>query len=178
MKNYKLGLLTLISIISFSLCQDILAGGWSSGGGGELLKDARNPWFLSNIKEVTYCLKIDEAKFGVPLSVAKENLIKAINFWKTEFQVVNPSEGETSKINPVRLATQIFKEVNCNQNVDITFQFGILSKEQKKFLQDPTKFGAITIRTNYNKQILKGTGFVYISPESGPLAFQSEGLTK
>ena len=31
---------------------------WISAGGGELFKDAHNPWFLKNVTSVNYCLDI------------------------------------------------------------------------------------------------------------------------
>ena len=36
-------------------------GGWV-GMGGELIKDARNPWFVKNTAEVFYCIKIERRR--------------------------------------------------------------------------------------------------------------------
>ena len=162
-------------VISLLVNNSLLAGGWSSGG-GELLKNSRNPWFLNNVKDVYYCIKIDEEKFGVSRQTVKETLLKAIEFWKSEFQFSIPI-GK-SKLGEIQLASQTFKEVTCSNDIDIAFQFGTLTQYQKKYLQDPTKYGAITVRTSYSNKSLKGKGFVYVSPEKGPLAFNPEGLIK
>ena len=71
-------------VLSLLLSQVATAGGWSSGGGG-LLKDTVNPWFLNNTSVVNYCVLIDEKNFGADQEVVKLQLSRAIDFWKEQF---------------------------------------------------------------------------------------------
>ena len=165
MKKFFLAVLSLFVISNTALAK---AGGWSSGG-GELIKDVRNPWFLNNVKVVKYCVLIDERNFGVDRSQAADSVKKAIAYWKAEFPaaVLPDMQG----FGRLRIATQEFVESTCDKRTDIVFQFGLLTGNQKKFLRDPHEFGAIAVRTNYEASSMTGKGFVYVSPERGPLAY-------
>lgn len=171
MKNFY----TIQMFLSLLIGQTALAGGWSSGGGG-LLKDSVNPWFLNNTPNVSYCILIDQKNFGASQDVARLQLTRAIQFWKEQFTyAVLP---KLSKFGQLHIASQVFTETACNYDTDIVFQFGVLTRQQKKFLKDPTEYAAISVRTDYDEVNLRGKGFVYISPSAGPLAYDSEGVVK
>ncbi len=59
-------------------------GGWV-GMGGELFKDARNPWFVKNTSEVFYCLKVDTKTISVDDATIDAAFKATIDFWKGEF---------------------------------------------------------------------------------------------
>lgn len=162
--------LTLFNSLSFG------AGGWVSGG-GELLKDSHNPWFLNNTPDVFYCIKIDEANFGASSESIERNLKLAINYWKSEFNfAITPEFKHFGKL---KIASQNFIKVQCHQKkVNIQFQFGYLEKDQKRFLLNPRKYAAVTVRTEYDPINLKAKGFVYLSPSEGALAYNSDGVAK
>src|SRR4051812_27862966 len=40
-------------------------GGWVSGG-GELVRDTQNPWFIQNTASVSYCIEVDPNHFKAP----------------------------------------------------------------------------------------------------------------
>ena len=129
----------------------------------------RNPWFLNNVKVVKYCVLIDERNFGVDRSQAANSVKKAIAYWKAEFPAaVLP---EMQGFGRIKIATQDFIQGACDKRTDIVFQFGVLTSSQKKFLRDPHEFGAVAVRTNYEASSMTGKGFVYVSPEHGPLAY-------
>jgi hypothetical protein len=151
------------------------AGGWSSGG-GELLKDARNPWFLNNTSDVYYCVSVDEANFGASRSVIEKKLDQAITFWKSEFD--SALLAHLPKFGELKIASQVFHEVDCSEQVDIKFQFGTLSEAQKKYLKKPSEYAAVSVRTSYREKDLRGKGFVYLSPMKGPLAYNPEGVVR
>jgi hypothetical protein len=154
--------------------QLVSAGGGWVGGGGELIKDGHNPWFLNSVKDVTYCVLLDQTNFGVNDEVVNRSIEKAIQFWKFEFSQATVPSYETW--GSLALATQNFHKVECSESTDITFQFGVLNQEQSAYLRKPQDFAAITVRTNYDQKTLHGRGFVYVSPEKGPLAYNSEGV--
>lgn len=58
-------------ILLTALSTNLRAGSWSSGG-GNLLKDANNPWFIQNAESVTYCLEVSESG----LSMDKSRLLQ------------------------------------------------------------------------------------------------------
>lgn len=145
--------------------------GWTSGG-GELIRDGQNPWFLANVKSVTYCVEVDEANFGQTRSQVSSIIVKALNNWKLEFRnarYLNSNLG---------IAAQTFHETSCSANPDIRFQFGVLSGEQLKKLDDPTRFLGVTVRTDYDPVQMRGRGFVYVSPARGPLKIAGEKVVK
>lgn len=153
---------------------------WSSGG-GELIKDSHNPWFLQNVERVRYCIIRDENHFqlnekeGFPLDTL---VSKAIQFWKDEFsRAHNPLGNEKDG---VRVATQEFTLVDCSKDVDIKFQFGFLYPSQLKEMKeqglDPREHVSFAIRTEYDQVNLKGKGFIYLAADSGPLKPNSDEI--
>jgi hypothetical protein len=161
--------------LALFLSQIALAGGWSSGGGG-LLKDAVNPWFLNNTKKVNYCISIDQKNFGASQDIVRLQLNRAMTFWKKQFE--HAILANLTKFGQLQIASQVFTETGCDDHTDIVFQFGILNHQQKKFLKDPTEYAAITVRTSYDEINLRAKGFVYVSPSYGPLAYNSNGVVK
>lgn len=148
-------------------------GEWSSGG-GELLSAAQNPWFLQNAPVVSYCIKIDEQYFGATLGEARQQFLGAIDFWRREF--ASAAEYEMNPQYGIKLGTQELRETPCAENPDLILQFGVLDAGQKAYLEDPARLTAIAVRTDYDFQELRGRGFIYVSPESGPLAMRSPFL--
>ncbi len=172
-KFYLIQLIQLI--LSLSIGHFAFAGGWSSGGGG-LLKDSVNPWFLNNTPNVSYCVIIDQDHFGASQDVVRLQLTRAIQFWKEQFgHSILP---KLTKFGQVQIASQVFTENTCENDPDIVFQFGVLNHKQKKFLHDPTEYAAISVRTDYDDVNLRGKGFVYVAPSTGPLAYGSEGVVQ
>lgn len=148
------------------------AGNWSSGG-GELIKDAHNPWFLENTKEVSYCIVVDEKNVSAPKHKIESLVRLAIDNWKKDFSKARTVERYyQNQLLQLKIATQIFKAVDCASNPDLRFQFGVLSRDQFQYLGTPTKYIGIAVRTDYDPVNLKGRGFIYISPDSGPLKYE------
>lgn len=148
-------------------------GSWSSGGGG-ILKDSRNPWFLNNISSVRYCIQIDEKNFGVSANFADTQIQKSIAYWKKQFSfAITP---ELKDFGPLKVATQTFNQVPCDDKLlDMKFQFGVLDDEQFRYLQKPNEFGAVSVRTDYAPSTMSAKGFIYVSPTQGSLAFRGVG---
>lgn len=168
--SQKITTLTALALFFTSMAH----AGWTSGG-GELIRDARNPWFLKNTQAVDYCIEVDEANFGLPRRQIETVVSKALNNWRLDF-----SETVPAQVGPhgaeLRIATQIFREVACNEAVPLRFQFGVLSGEQISQLGNPTKFLGIAVRTDYDPVQMRGRGFIYISPSRGPLRFESKDV--
>src|SRR3989344_2617793 len=59
-------------------------GGWV-GMGGELFKDARNPWFVKNTKDVYYCIQLDKKDMSIDEASVSTAFTDAVNYWKGEF---------------------------------------------------------------------------------------------
>jgi hypothetical protein len=139
--------------------------GWTSGG-GEFLQDTRNPWWVHNTTEVKYCILHDAQNFGVSKEIARKKIVKALNFWKAQL-------GETTTYHigdrPTKIAQHNFIETeNCEEAL-LKFQLGVLNDEQFEYLKNPKKYMSIAVRTSYDQVNLRGQGFIYVSPERGPL---------
>lgn len=153
--------------------QALATGGWI-GGGGELVKDSANPWFLQNTEKVSYCILQDESHFHIAPALAARRVRDAINYWKEEFSRANTLKVENRT---ALVATQDFQQVNCSQSgIDIVFQLGELSADQLQFIKDPTELVGLTIRTSYDRVHLRGRGFIYVAPDSGPFKSNSDRM--
>lgn len=151
-------------------------GGWVSGG-GELFKDAQNPWFLNNVSDVYYCIKADKKNFGASEEVIEKNLNLAISYWKSEFS--NALFSELKHFGYIRIASQNFIKTGCeDKRLDLSFQFGYLSKKQRDFLREPKKYAAVSVRTDYDLRKLKAKGFIYISPSYGELSYYNDSVIR
>lgn len=158
----------ILGLLSFGFSAN---AGWSSGG-GELIRDARNPWWLSNTLKVQYCILADEQNMGISVEIMRGHVKTALDYWKKQFAKA-PNFGEK-----VKVATQEFTEVACNKDIEFKFQFGVLDAEQFKMIPEPTRFVGLTIRTEYDKVNLAAKGFIYIAPQSGPLKLDLTGLVE
>jgi hypothetical protein len=177
-----------------AFCLLILATGvaqaaWSSGGGGEIIKDARNPWFLQNTPSVDVCIIHDAEHFDIGAlesSDLEEMVQDALSYWKYEFsKAFTPWPA-------VRVATQRFRVVDlitidksgivksCAPTTDLTIQFGYLNSEQQNYLrergQGTKDFISFAIRTSYDPVNLRGKGFIYFAADSGDLKFEGPDL--
>jgi hypothetical protein len=158
---------------------------WASGG-GELLKDAHNPWYLHNTKTVSTCLVIDDEHFhSVDNDEGKlERRIHDANaYWRREFKkawvVGHMLEVATQAFvvdGVVRVTAKNRKTADrdCPAGTDLTVQFGWLSPEQVAFFESHMggvqKFVSAIVRTHYEPTTMHGRGFLYLSADSGPLA--------
>lgn len=178
----KIGLALLFSFISaVTYAQDrtmaasaeemsVVDGVWISGG-GKFLMDGRNPWFLYNTPDIRYCAQVNEADFGLSQARVETILREGIMFWQNEF-VGSSAPGWV----PPDTGLQNFVLEDCQPDTDVIFQFGVLSKAQETYLGNPREYVGVAVRTSYDQSNLRGKGFVYISPEQGPLALSAAHL--
>ena len=169
MTKIALQILSLLMFSSLAFASDA----WTSAG-GEGVRDARNPWFLNNVREVSYCVEIDAANFGTTADLAKAKVKKALDFWQTEFSKASLPSLPT--FGALKIASQNFVEKSCDDTTDLRFQFGVLSPDQETRLQKPQDFAALSVRTQYSEKDLRAQGFIYVSPARGRLAYKSEGF--
>ncbi len=148
-----------------SIFSMVAFGGWSSGG-GELFKDQNNPWFVKNTSAVNVCVEIDEANFGLSRAEAEYQLKQAMFFWKKNMEAVHIQ-------NEVGIAKQDFFFGECTNATDLRVQFGVLTQQQQDYFRTPQKLVSSIVRTSYDTVNLKGKGFLYVSPQFGPLRMQA-----
>lgn len=155
---------TLISFLVLAW-SGVAAADWSSGG-GFVLKDAHNPWFVQNTRKVTWCLQRDAAHFSVPEEKLVPLVEEVLAYWKAEFARSNQDHrGRPFK---VLVATQEFVRGECADDVPLVLQFGTLTPAQRQAIAKPEALVGLAARTDYDVPKLKGKGFVYIAPDSGP----------
>jgi hypothetical protein len=173
-----LGLLSLPSLA--------MAGNISSGG-GELLGDAQNPWFLAHTPEggaeapVRYCIEVGPD--FIVRRTALETLVKSsFSYWDQSFGSANfPATGLPDNPNyRIRIeTTRYIYHADCDDNIDLRFQFGVIGTEQLADLKasglDPVNFVALAVRTDYSKR-MRAKGYIYISPDRGPMAMRAANL--
>ncbi len=164
----------ILLIGTFLTCSTVFANGWTSGG-GQLIRTENNSWFIQNTRKVNYCIQIDEQNFGTSLDQAATSIAEAIDYWQRQLMIFNKDAREPDRDGFfLRLGTQEFQRVECSGEVDLTFQMGTLTEEQRRYLVDPPALVGIAVRTDYDKKMLKGKGFIYIAPMHGPLALRLE----
>ena len=158
----------LMSTFAMALGCTAFAG--NSGGGGELIQDSHNPWFVKNTKVVRYCVEVDENLFPKDKLPLDKMIERSIGFWKNEFASAVPGRMYGN----AGVASQDFIKQSCDSSVDIRFQFGILHPAQRQLIKDPSRYVSEVVTTSYDQVNLRGKGFVYFSPDSGPLKFKSD----
>lgn len=156
----------LLVALVIGACAVSYAGN-ESGGGGGLLKDSHNPWFLQNTTDVNYCILLDPANFHQTEEVADQFIQKIFSYYKAEFR----NSANTANVGGVNIeiATQNFRRTQCNEFTDIRFQFGYLTSEQRKIFDDPRNYIGHAQLEKYDRTQLRGKGFIYISADEGDL---------
>jgi len=164
----------------FGAVQPLVAGSISSGG-GYIYQDAINPWWLENTKEVSYCIQIDEDNFGLTLPEARKAVRGALQKWQWDFASAPYYELNPDEIGPykdVRVATQMFTETSCSNQVALRFLLGVVPEDDRKYIENPRSVVALTVRTSYDEQTLVAKGLIYVSPQSGLLRPTSPDFAK
>lgn len=154
--------------------QAAFAGGWVSSG-GELFKDAKNPWFVRNTEHVRYCVQVDEATVSASPRRIRELITQAISYWQGEFRrsMAGALPGAFA------VATQSFEEIECAPGLedvaDVTFKvgYGTLTAEEIQKLEEPRKYIGVSVRKTYDEAGLRGHGFVFIASDKGPNAYEN-----
>lgn len=180
--NYFWSAIVLVALTSSPLS----AGVWAGGGGGDIIGDQANPWFLRNTKHVSMCAVIDRSAFHLPsgdLKAIETSIEQAVAYWRSEFQ------KSYVVLDLLSLATQTFELTSivdieagqlkkpCPTDTDLTFQFGYINAEQSSWLVNnghlPGKTIGIEVRTDYDPVTMRGRGFIFLAGDSGPWAISS-----
>jgi hypothetical protein len=163
------------------LVQVAAATGGTSSGGGNGYSNRNNPWFLENTAEVRYCIDIDEEAMGVSAARAAQLVQEALQYWKTSFAQAATKEyldGEIVPYGQLRVATQSFVHVPCSEATPLRFQLGTLAdKEQAALVGEGHDLIGLAMRTRYDNVNLRGSGFVFITPQTGPLRTRAVGFS-
>jgi hypothetical protein len=163
-----------LGALGFNLlvAQNIATAGWISGG-GELIKNRDNPWFIQNTTTVHYCIVRDENYFRWSESQLGQFFQQAVSYWQAEIERARYDAPPTQFF---KVATQAFVGQSCDDSTDIRLQFGVLTGDQRAELEglDPLEHVAFTIRTDYDEIQLRGRGFIYIAPDHGPNRYRGE----
>ena len=86
MKKLIISLLSLFfSLFFMNSYAFAYGGGWTTGG-GEIIEDSQNPWFIQNTKEIKYCVQIQRDKFFVPEQRIDELILASFEYWKKRVQ--------------------------------------------------------------------------------------------
>jgi hypothetical protein len=175
MQQLRLSLLLWLLALGFYPATGALAAGpgWI-GGGGLLHKDSGNPWWVKNTKEVAVCVQIDEANFGLTHERATEITRTALAWWKRVLKPAVNAPFEESGVGQQNFTVSS----KCTAATDLHIQFGVLSKAQRtiwnvRIGEPPQEYVGIAIRTDYDSASLKGKGFIYLSPQEGPLKLRT-----
>lgn len=184
MRNVLLGSLLLLAQATSARAD------WASGG-GEVMRDKQNPWFLKNTTTVDVCLVWDQRYFHPvdrDFDGLKTRFEESVGYWKREFA----KSYVVGSARTTAVATQDFRVVSMEvvgnglvpsprcEAADLKVQFGYLSQEQIDFFNEKLggvqQYLASTVRTSYDPVNLKGRGFIYLKPDSGPLSQQAPGI--
>lgn len=141
-----------------------------TSGGGHVIGYESNPWFLGNTHSVRYCIDLNEAEFGISKAAAEGAVARAIGLWLKALQTASYPAAIDDKKEVLILGTQTFAKKSCaNDDIDVRFQLGTLTAEQRTFLVEPTQFVAAAVQTSYDTKKMRGRGFIYVAPERGAL---------
>lgn len=179
--------LNLLAALALGFASPALSVGGDISGGGELLEDRINPWFVqegthgsSAKKIVKYCVLADEEAFGVAIPVLRKHVQAAFRFWDEELRAAYLPENGPNGSQVLVGAESYFPADTCD-GASIIFQFGTLAYDQiVDFAHrglDPQNFVALALRTEYAASgNMQGKGIVYIAPPTGPLAMRGRDV--
>lgn len=161
--------------------QPASASGGTSSGGGNGYSNRGNPWFLENTRRVDYCIDMDEQAMGISLDRAADIVRGSLEYWKNSFALSAYKEYEPGEIVPfgqVRIATQDFRQVPCSSELLLRFQLGRLATpEQARLIGPDHDLIGIAMRTAYDNVNMAGSGFIFITPQTGPLKTRAAGFS-
>lgn len=164
--RFFMGAATLAAMLASSataMSATALRAGGESSGGGLVIGDRGNPWFLENTENVRYCIITDTAHFSASVDESRAAITRALNYWQSA--LTSRPKIQTQ----IRVGTQNFTEVPCDHEaIDLHFVLGQLTAEQKKLLGNLKSTIGTTYRTSYDPINMKASGFVYVAPDSGP----------
>lgn len=177
MKNYKAAFMLVFCLF---ISTKIFAGnGWGASG-GSFMKDLANPWFISNTEFISYCIVLNEKEISVEKASIRKAIVNAFSYWKEQFKYASYGFS-AEKFIKTGFQTPIEKDCprgpkEIDSSIDLVFQFGKLSRKQKKdpVFQGILKVIGVAIRTDYDKKLLKGRGFIYVNPDRGPNSVKDE----
>ncbi len=149
-----------------------LTAGADSSGGGYILGDKNNPWFLENKKTVSYCIEVGSEFDNSPDDLRKM-VSDSLQYWKDQF-----FQAQYNGYSFLLGSSQFNFEKTCTETTDIKFYFGYFDDELKEKLPNPTELIGIALRTSYDPKALSGRGIVYISPDHGPLKFSLKSTNR
>lgn len=147
--------------------------GWVSSG-GDLIKDANNPWFIQNKPSINYCIEFDPKSFSSTkqdTQLATETVLKNwLQEWSNYF-----TKRSSSKNVILGSQTLVYLE-SCTGNEDLSFRFGwdSLTDSQKNYIKQsrkPQQLVGLAVRTSYDYRNLVGKGFIYIASDIGENKF-------
>lgn len=139
--------------------------GTVTSGGGIIYGSMGNPWFMDDQPSPTWCIAIDHENFGISLQDAESHIKVALKEWE-------PVTGIT------------FTKTDCNEQTDLRFLLGTLSTQDlldantnKSVAQHSLgKSAGLAVRTHYDEVAMRGRGFIYLAPETGPLKLQASEI--
>lgn len=152
-------------------------GGWISSG-GEVFKHGKNPWFLKNVSQVSYCTQFSKEEFSISQEASIQLIEQSIQYWKEQLNGKSalsldiPSNGLRNESAEVATQNFVFNK-SCLGNEDLVFKFGFnaLAQDERDYLKSPEKFIGLTIRKEYDEKNLKGRGIIYITGDKGAKAY-------
>jgi hypothetical protein len=155
----------------------VQADGTITSGGGYIYGYETNPWFLGNVDTVKYCIDMDEDHFGISRAKAEESIERAVALWKKSFKGATFENHREEPAGTLVIGTQDFEQVSCDEGpVDIRFQLGKLTTEQRKIIKNPRQYVGVTVQEQYDEEQMRGRGFIYIAPETGDLRPDADDL--
>ncbi len=167
-----------LSSLLFSVFSLAEPGGWISSG-GEVFKNAKNPWFVRNTSEVYYCVNFSKEDFSIAAAEAIPMIEKGIQYWKQQLDgksAISLDFPSSPLVNEnVQIANQTFKfNQECHGNEDLIFKFGYgaLDKDEIAYMKTPEKYVGLTIRKTYDELKLKASGSIYISGDTGKNSYK------
>ena len=179
---WTLGALCALAFFTLASPQLGVASGGTSSGGGNGYSNRGNPWFLENTVRVNYCIDLDEQAMGVSAARAAELVRSALQYWKNSFALSLRNEygpGELVPFGQVRIATQDFLQSPCSDSTPLRFQLGRLATpQQEQLIGLNHDLIGIAMRTAYDNVNMRGSGFVFITPQTGPLKTRAAGFSE
>ncbi len=124
-------------------------GGWTSTGGGELIVDRYNPWFIGK-ETVKWCLDHNSKYFSLSKEKSKVEIEKAIGELSKQFEIANRSYSKRSVYDPLDIRRYSIKECGVAGVKRVIRDDTLIYRKDCKDLREPDDPVLKKISTNYS----------------------------
>lgn len=162
---FKLFFLVVLTTSFIGL--NVAHAGYTSSAGTLFIGYDQNPWFIGK-SEATYCVE-KAPEFSLDMTESLFVIDLVLKDWESTIQQIKETPLSLGGV-PQFLTKRFSRASECSAAVDLRILLGTSHPEVKKALGDRRGVMGFAHRSSYDFGTGRSKGFIWISPDSGPMA--------